>query len=168
MPFLVSCYLFLLINSSLNILPADPADAEKLTAIAFAAKRHWGYPEEWIQGWAVDLTYTPDFIASHIVMKAVIDDEIVGVGMWTELPAGNYELEGLWVLPDSIGQGIGRRLLSTLLADVTPDRYPIKIVADPYAVGFYEKMGAVHVGEIPSTPEGRFLPVMELPLPIPL
>jgi hypothetical protein len=28
------------------------SDAPELTKIAFAAKRHWDYPEEWIDLWA--------------------------------------------------------------------------------------------------------------------
>ena len=146
----------------LSFAPALPDDASVLTAIAFAAKRHWGYPEAWIQAWAADLTFTESFIATHSVTKAIVDEEVIAVGAWVDLPAGKYELEHLWVLPSRIGEGVGRQLLQHMLAQVPTDRFPIKIVSDPHALGFYEKMGAVLVGQLASTPEGRFLPVMEM------
>ena len=30
-----------------------------LTQIALAAKRHWGYPERWIEIWSSQLTFSP-------------------------------------------------------------------------------------------------------------
>lgn len=33
------------------IVTADPQHAGVLTEIAIAAKRHWNYPETWIQFW---------------------------------------------------------------------------------------------------------------------
>jgi hypothetical protein len=34
--------------SLVEVVRAIPEDAESLTRVAFAAKRHWGYPERWI------------------------------------------------------------------------------------------------------------------------
>lgn len=44
---------------SIALRPATPADAAVLTEIAHAAKRHWGYPERWVQLWRAALTITP-------------------------------------------------------------------------------------------------------------
>jgi hypothetical protein len=38
----------------------------------------------------------------------------------------------------------------------------LRIASDPYAEGFYLKMGARRVGEWPSTPRGRTLPLLML------
>ncbi|MDX6384664.1 MAG: hypothetical protein QOK48_2237, partial [Blastocatellia bacterium] len=48
-----------------HIRRAIPDEAAVLTEIAHAAKRHWGYPEKWIQHWQTDLTITPQFIVNH-------------------------------------------------------------------------------------------------------
>jgi hypothetical protein len=40
----------------MHIVRAKPEDAANLTGIAFAAKRHWGYPENWIESWRDLLT----------------------------------------------------------------------------------------------------------------
>ena len=52
------------------IRAARPDDAEALTRLAHAAKRHWRYPEEWIALWRPGLTVTPEFIATHPVYCA--------------------------------------------------------------------------------------------------
>jgi hypothetical protein len=35
------------------IVRAKPDDAAVLTDIAFAAKRHWGYPKSWVESWGI-------------------------------------------------------------------------------------------------------------------
>ena len=47
-----------------------PADAPVLTRVAHAAKRHWGYPEEWIRTWCGDLTVTAEYIEHHPIYVA--------------------------------------------------------------------------------------------------
>ena len=37
-----------LIALPMQIIRAKPENATALTAIAFAAKGHWGYPEQWM------------------------------------------------------------------------------------------------------------------------
>ena len=65
-------------QSAMHIARANPDDAVVLTDIAFAAKRHWGYPEKWIEGWHDVLTISPEFIASHETYVATLDDRKVG------------------------------------------------------------------------------------------
>jgi predicted N-acetyltransferase YhbS len=36
----------------------------------------------------------------------------------------------------------------------------LRIASDPHAEGFYRRMGAVRIGEVPSRPEGRTLPLL--------
>jgi hypothetical protein len=63
------------LNSTVDILPATPEDADALTRIAFAAKRYWGYPESWIQHWRDGLTITPEFVRNSRVYAAVSGGE---------------------------------------------------------------------------------------------
>ena len=140
---------------------AVAADAGALTAIAHAAKRHWRYPEEWIALWRRDLTFTPEFIERHPVHCAVESAELVGV--YALLFAGaDCELEHFWIAPARIGAGVGR----TLFEHAVERCHAIGvrrlwINADPNAEGFYLRMGARRVGEVPSTPAGRTLPRLE-------
>ena len=62
----------------INIRRAEPEDADTLTQIAHAAKRHWGYPDGWIEEWKPDLTITPEFITDHEIFVAIMNDAIAG------------------------------------------------------------------------------------------
>jgi len=69
------------------------------------------------------------------------------------------ELEHCWVLPARIGHGVGARLLAHALATSRAARArTLSIASDPFAEGFYRRMGARPAGTVPSTPRGRTLP----------
>jgi GNAT superfamily N-acetyltransferase len=77
--------------------------------------------------------------------------------------APTLELEHCWVLPTHIGRGIGALLVEH--AALTARRLgasAINIASDPFAQGFYRRMGAKPAGSIPSTPRGRTLPRLVL------
>lgn len=165
--------------SELRIRRALPAEADTLTAIAIAAKRHWGYPAAWIELWRSELTYTPDSFARLTIFCAETGGDVVGVcSLGLDHPgaehvgnpagvadAGGAEIEGLWILPAHMRRGIGAALMAHAVDEARRQgaRY-LRIVADPYAVAFYERLGARHVGTLASRPAGRVLPVLRLDL----
>lgn len=137
-------------------------DAPRLTTIAHAAKRYWGYSEELMALWDADLTVTPQFIADHPVFCAVQGDEIVGFYALVRY-GDTFELEHMWVDPQQMGAGIGAHLFEHAVRTVRSlGGSRLTIVSDPHAEGFYRRMGARRVGDTPSTPEGRTLPVLAL------
>ena len=149
---------------AIEIRRAVPADAPTLTRVAHAAKRHWRYPDELILQWKEALTVDESYIASRPVYCAVDGAECVGFYALIGEGAA-WELDHMWVVPTRIGSGVGTRLFEhALLTLRTVGGRTLKIASDPNAEGFYRKMGAVRVGEVPSTPEGRKLPVLEFQL----
>ena len=67
--------------------------------------------------------------------------------------------------PARLGTGVGSALLGPLRTAVRVRGGESLIVAsDPNARGFYEKHGAVYVGEAASSPRPRTIPVFELDL----
>ena len=138
-----------------NIRSASPEDADTLTQIALDAKRHWGYPEHWIQHWQADLTVTPEFIRDNHVYVFEREGEIRGFYALC-VNADKAELEHLWVTPALIGSGIGKELfLDAMERAATLEVREIEISADPNAAGFYERMGASQVGETDGTMDGQ-------------
>lgn len=142
---------------------ALPADADRLTEIALAAKRHWKYPERWIEIWRPSLTISSEYISSEPVFLARVDHRIAGFyGLLHR--DGALWLEHLWVLPAYMGRGIGaalyRHALETAFAGGAS---VVKIEADPNAEAFYRRMGARRRGEVASEIEGhrRVLPLLE-------
>jgi GNAT superfamily N-acetyltransferase len=133
-----------------------------LTEIAHAAKRHWGYPELWMQLWREALTITPDYIVSNEVYVAHVGDRIVGFYALTGSGA-RLTLDHLWLSPSEIGTGIGRSLFDHAMVTAKQlGAAEIEIEAEPNAVGFYSHMGARRVGENQYELDGqpRILPLL--------
>ncbi len=75
------------------------------------------------------------------------------------------EIEGLWVSPDAMGQGVGRALFEEIIRRAkAKSAILLHIASDPQAAGFYTRMGAIQNGTVPSRPEGRVLPLLSLKL----
>ncbi len=146
----------------MHIARANPEDAVALTNIAFAAKRHWGYPQNWMESWREVLTIRPEFIREHETFKAVADDRVIG--FYALVRKGDrLDLAHLWVSPDAMGQGVGRCLFVHALARARDAGFrELEMESDPNAEGFYERMGARRIGTNTSVLEGqaRELPVL--------
>jgi ribosomal protein S18 acetylase RimI-like enzyme len=151
---------------NLQIARAMPEQAEALTEIALAAKRYWGYPKHWMDLWTPQLTFSSEYFDEHESWVAEIDH--APVAFYTLLEKeGNAWIENLWVSPEHIGKGLGKRLFLHALEKSRERGFQtLQLEADPHAVGFYEKMGMKKIGERISEIEGqpRILPVLELQL----
>jgi GNAT superfamily N-acetyltransferase len=147
----------------MEVARARPEDAETLTAIAHSAKRHWGYPEAWIEAWRDILTMRPEFVAANVAWSAVEDGRIVGFYVLTT-EADGIHLDHLWIVPAAMRRGIGRALFEHAAAQARNLGFTaIKIEADPNAEAFYRRMGAQRVGASTSEVCGqrRDLPLLE-------
>jgi GNAT superfamily N-acetyltransferase len=131
-----------------TIRPADASEAFLLTALAHEGKRHWGYPDEWLDVWRDQLTITPAYITDNLVRCGCIDDGRV-VGFYAlEAEDIGFRLAHLWLAPSSIGCGMGRRIFDHA-AQTASDlgARELRIETDPNAEGFYLHLGAERVGE---------------------
>lgn len=150
----------------IHIRPVHPKEADILTQIALAAKRHWGYPERWIEIWTPQLTFTPEYFEKNESWAAVENGK--PVAFYTLLEANDIaSIENLWVLPEFMGRGIGRKLFLHAVEIASQRGYQLlQLEADPNAVGFYERMGMHQIGERHSEVDGqpRVLPIMEISL----
>ena len=144
--------------------PATPIDLPALTRLAYAAKSHWGYPSSWLALWEPDLTFTDATLAAQHVVVAEQDGRAVGVYALS-LAGQVAELEHCWVDPACMGRGIGRRLVEAAATHARKlGAAQLRIVSDPHAEAFYRHLGARRVGDVPSTPVGRTLPLLVLDL----
>ena len=150
----------------IEIRRAMPHESDKLTALAHAAKRHWNYPEEWIDSWKSELTLTPEFITNHEVFVAITNDRIAGCSALV-VSEGRAELEHMWIYPEQMGHGIGRALFRHISRRAAELGFgELELSADPNAEPFYERMGAQRIGEVPADIFGqaRVLPRMRVDL----
>jgi|SRR5438067_7411899 len=151
----------------IEIRGADPSEADTLTAIAHAAKRHWGYPDGWIEQWKPDLTITPQFMEDNEVFVAIDNDSIAGCCALVVTDA-LAEIEHMWIKPEHMGSGVGRALFEHARDRARELQLPVlELSADPNAEGFYERMGAKRIGDVPASMNGaaaRVLPRMRINL----
>jgi GNAT superfamily N-acetyltransferase len=72
------------------------------------------------------------------------------------------------VLPGRIGDGVGTALLEAACAAAAGrGARTLGVASDPGAEGFYLRRGARRIGEVPSRPAGRRLPLLRLDLAAP-
>jgi GNAT superfamily N-acetyltransferase len=147
-------------TTTADIRAGVPRDAGALTTIALAAKRYWGYPEEWLRLWQQDLVVTERYIQTNPVYVAEAGDEPIGfVGL--DMCPQREEVDHMWVLPQWMGKGIGRRLMQhalTYCGDAGVGS--LRVTSDPHVTKFYSGLGAVYEGEVPSSPAPRTIPLL--------
>ena len=151
-------------NAAIRIRPAEPSDAGALTALTIRSKRHWGYTDAEIDLWRDDLSFTAESIAGQTVLVAEAAGTSTPIGvMAVRLVGRTAELEDLWIDPDWMGRGLGRRLFYAALdLALAAGSEKLSVVSDPNAEGFYLRMGARRVDLVPSRPVGRVLPRLEI------
>ena len=160
-------------KQDIQIKRATETDAERLTDISFAAKRYWNYPEQNYEIWRNELTVTSEYISTNTVYNVQLNGSVIGfysiVEVKTEFMAGEvYVRAGFWmehifILPEYHKLGIGRLLVNhakhtakSLGAD------QLWIFVDPFAKGFYEKIGAKYQYDSKSSIDDRLIPVYTL------
>ena len=162
-------------KDDIRIERAVPSNSNQLTAIAFAAKRHWNYPEEYFDIWHDEITVTEDYIDKNLVFVSICDDEIIGfisvVVVESSFFAGEvfveegYWLDHLFIEPRFFYQGIGTILLNYTRKFCSQKGVSkLMIFTDPHATGFYEKSGAVFLYDSLTSIPGRKIPVYCLSL----
>ncbi len=150
-----------------TIRPARPDEAAYLTELTMRSKAHWGYDADFLAACRPGLTITADYIASHPVYVADDDGTIIGFySLAEEIPGQQVELDFLFIAPEAIGKGAGKRLWQHAVTNARRHGYCLmSIVADPNAEAFYRHMGAVTVGVVLSEAKvGRTLPLLHFSL----
>ena len=146
------------------IRPARLGEGSQLTAMIMESKAYWGYDKAFMESCRDELTIDDDYITRATTFVFVDDKPRAFAGFTvTDTPV---EVDYLFVSPDCIGQGIGRRLFTALTQEaVALGIEKLMIASDPGARGFYESMGAIRIGDIESgSIKGRTLPLLQLSL----
>lgn len=89
------------------------------------------------------------------VYVALDKNEIIG---FYALTTGDSKLvlEHMWVTPPHIRMGVGRELFNHAVRQAgSLNASAIEIEADPYAEGFYERLGAQRIGEAAADVDGQ-------------
>jgi GNAT superfamily N-acetyltransferase len=151
--------------TQIKIRKAESHEGPALTALMRRSKAHWGYDAEFMRMSDPSFVIPEALFGLGFVLLAEGESGgTAGVASLEKLPAeGDYDLLQMFVDPRAIGKGAGRALFEAIaqVARKAGARRLI-ILADPNAARFYERMGAVRIGEGPSEAiPGRMLPLLE-------
>lgn len=149
-----------------QIIRARPEDAAAFSMIALAAKGSWGYPARWLERWRVELTITPEFIATHETWVAMNQGHATGFHALV-IRHGVLWLEHLWIEPAHMKRGLGRALFQHAVERGRSLGFTnLEIESDPHAISFYIRMGASRTGSsvISTGGETRELPRLVFPI----
>ena len=108
------------------------------------------------------LVWSGEAIAGGRVRVAVADGTVVGFATTVPIDAG-LELEDLFVEPDRMRRGVGRRLVEDVLDGARAEGVEhVWVTANPHAMAFYTAVGFVPDG----TTSTRFGPASRLRLDV--
>nr|WP_070961213.1 GNAT family N-acetyltransferase [Hyphomonas sp. Mor2] len=150
---------------SSHLRPARIEELVALSALCLRSKAHWGYDDAFMAACVQELTLTPlDLETDQII---VLEDTggLAGLAQ-VGLDRGDCYLDKLFIEPRQMGLGYGKQLYDWALQTARDlGASELIIEADPDAAPFYEIMGAVRAGEVPSgSVAGRMLPRLVHPL----
>ncbi len=121
-----------------------------LTELAVMSEAYWGYDKKFLDSFRQIYSISEDYIMNHPTF--VMEDEGRVIGFYNIIESDEgVTLEYFYLDPAYIGKGLGR-VLWDHLSEFCRNRGIIdfSFVSSPEAQAFYEKMGAVRVGEVSS------------------
>jgi N-acetylglutamate synthase-like GNAT family acetyltransferase len=152
---------------TVTIRRARVAEAAALTDLSIRSKASNGYDADFMAACRDELTVTPARMRSGTYWVAAEDDALCGcVALGMDEGCTSGEVNAFFVDPGWQRRGVGL-LLWYALRDEAQARGLVRLhlAADPAAVAFYERIGFVTMGSIPSgSIKGRSLPHMTLAL----
>ena len=127
---------------NLTIRGATAEDAPALTALMHASSAYAGEYARILEGYAV----TPEQLGRDLVMLAEQEGRLLG--FYSLITGDDPELDLMFVIDEEQGTGLGRTLFEHMKTEAAARGITtVTIVSHPPSTGFYERMGAVRVGE---------------------
>lgn len=147
------------------IRPARADELPLIQDVLLRSKALWGYDEAFMAAVRDDLTLPPEYLATTHTYLCAEDNRIAGF-YGLRLHGAEAELVDLFVAPEAMGRGVGRKLWEHAVALARSHRCRrLRWESDPNAESFYLRMGARRVGlRESSIVPGRALPLMALEL----
>jgi GNAT superfamily N-acetyltransferase len=132
---------------------ARPDEADALRELIIRSMAHWRHSDAVLDRARRLVSIGPDDLARDEAWVLEVRGTVGGFYRMT-FHAGRAEIEELFLEPDWIGQGLGRRLFEDAVARAR-ERGARRLTwdSDVQAAGFYRAMGGVPIGTTPSSIE---------------
>nr|WP_221434226.1 GNAT family N-acetyltransferase [Geomicrobium halophilum] len=141
-------------------------DNVTLSDLAYKSKAYWGYTDDFMEICKKELIVTKDEIKNNPVYLMERDHKIIAYYSFA-FTSDPVQLKALFLDPDYIGHGLGKMIWKDILMKAKElNIIEFTIESDPHAEGFYQRMGAERIGDVPSTAFlHRKLPLMKVCVP---
>jgi GNAT superfamily N-acetyltransferase len=148
-------------GASARIRRARAADAAALTSLSLASKAFWGYDAAFMAACRAELTLDARDIVDDPTFVIEAEGGIIGFYQ-LRLQGTGADIRMLFVAPEAVRSGIGRRLWAHLERTARAlGAKRLEVDSDPHAEGFYLVMGMRRTGQTASgSIAGRMLPHM--------
>lgn len=144
---------------------ATPDEAPFLNELTGRSALSWGYEPEFLDWESEAITVYPAVIATSPVYVLEEAGRVLGYYSLTGKPP-EMLLDKLFVEPDRIGTGCGKRLWLHAVATARDmGATALTLDSDPNAAPFYRAMGAVWQRELPTSRPGWALQVFRFTIP---
>lgn len=148
-----------------TVRPPHRDELGALSELCFRSKAVWGYDSAFMEACRAELRVAPAALETSLMAVAVDGARILGLAQVT-IDGAEADLAKLFVEPSELRRGLGRLLLDWACAAARAcGAERMTIESDPGAAPFYRRMGATHIGEVPSgSIPGRMLPKLAIDL----
>lgn len=145
-----------------TIRAAHGYEAQTLSELALRSKATWGYPKDLMRSFEAELMLKAADLGDVFVIE--VRGRVAGFYSLEKVSEISAELGHLFVEPGAQKRGLGSVMVADALRRAAERgcRW-LEIQGDPNAAQFYERVGAVRVGERESASvPGRMLPLFEI------
>ena len=144
------------------IVAAKGCEASELNSIAIESEAFWGYDSDFMDKFKISYQVTEEFIRKNPTFILYEHHKVIG---FYSLLINQVEstIEYFYIQPEYIGKGYGKKMWKHLVNYCREHNInELTLVTSPQAKEFYEKMGAIQIGEVESIlKKGRQIPLLK-------
>jgi GNAT superfamily N-acetyltransferase len=132
------------------IRPAAQQDIESINRVIAASKAYWQYSDDYLREAIPLIQISDEWINRH--KGWVIENDSIEGFMGVIAESDGWLLEHLWIHPNAIRSGLGRKALDFLFQIARNNGVQrMRLLPDPPAEEFYRKHGAIYSGLVVSS-----------------
>lgn len=132
---------------NLQLQDAKLDDLQKINHLLRLSKAYWGYDEKFLNSFMRKLGITEGYMQKNNIKLFLRDTRLIAFYNFIFNKEAELELDNLFIHPDYIGQGLGRKLWEKCCETAKLTEYREFIIwSDPNAENFYLKMGCQKIG----------------------
>jgi GNAT superfamily N-acetyltransferase len=150
-----------------RIVPARERSLVEINRLIACSKSYWHWPAGYLEAALPLHVLTTDYVRSNYCFEVLVPDGRLIAFSSVVANTPRVLLDNLWVTPDLIGRGVGRRTCEHLFRFSREQGLTdLWVLPDPPAEGFYRKVGFADTGErTPSrVPRGPVFSVYRIQL----